>query len=62
VQARDGQEALERFAAERIDLVVLEKVLGLERVRAEIALDILIVGSREEPELRHAWFGRVRCW
>jgi DNA-binding response OmpR family regulator len=32
VQARDGQEALERFAAERIDLVVLEKVLGLERV------------------------------
>ena len=53
LQARDGEEALERFAAEEVDLVVLDLMLpkldGLEvckRLRALSEVPIIIRGSR----------------
>ena len=55
VQARDGQEALERFAAERIDLVVLDLMLpkldGLEvckRLRATSTVPIIMLTARDD--------------
>jgi len=55
VQARDGQEALERFAAERIDLVVLDLMLpkldGLEvckRLRASSSVPIIMLTARDD--------------
>jgi DNA-binding response OmpR family regulator len=55
LQARDGQEALERFAAERVDLVVLDvmlpKVDGLEvckRLRAESEVPIIMLTARDD--------------
>jgi DNA-binding response OmpR family regulator len=53
VQARDGEEALERFAAEEIDLVVLDVMLpkldGLEvckRLRSESTVPIIMLTAR----------------
>ncbi len=55
VQARDGDEALQRFAAERIDLVVLDlmlpKVDGLEvcrRLRATSQVPIIMLTARDD--------------
>jgi DNA-binding response OmpR family regulator len=55
VQARDGEEALERFASERPDLVLLDlalpKVDGLEvcrRLRAQSAVPILMLTARDD--------------
>jgi DNA-binding response OmpR family regulator len=55
LQARDGQEALERFASERIDLVVLDVMLpkldGLEvckRLRAESEVPIIMLTARDD--------------
>jgi DNA-binding response OmpR family regulator len=55
VQARDGEEALRRFAAERIDLVVLDIMLpkldGLEvckRLRAESEVPIIMLTARDD--------------
>ena len=55
VQARDGQEALELFAAERIDLVVLDLMLpkldGLEvckRLRATSTVPIIMLTARDD--------------
>jgi DNA-binding response OmpR family regulator len=55
LQARDGVEALERFASERIDLVVLDVMLpkldGLEvckRLRAESAVPIIMLTARDD--------------
>jgi DNA-binding response OmpR family regulator len=55
VQARDGEEALERFAAERIDLVVLDLMLpkldGLEvckRLRASSSVPIIMLTARDD--------------
>jgi DNA-binding response OmpR family regulator len=55
LQARDGEEALERFAEERIDLVVLDVMLpkldGLEvckRLRAESAVPIIMLTARDD--------------
>jgi len=55
VQARDGDEALRRFAAERIDLVVLDRMLpkvdGLEvcrRLRAESTVPIIMLTARDD--------------
>jgi DNA-binding response OmpR family regulator len=55
VQARDGEEALRRFAAERIDLVVLDIMLpkldGLEvckRLRAESGVPIIMLTARDD--------------
>jgi DNA-binding response OmpR family regulator len=55
LQARDGEEALERFAAERVDLVVLDVMLpkldGLEvckRLRAESAVPIIMLTARDD--------------
>src|SRR5918911_1359209 len=55
VQARDGQEALERFAAHQIDLVVLDVMLprldGLEvckRLRAESNVPIIMLTARDD--------------
>jgi DNA-binding response OmpR family regulator len=55
VQARDGQEALERFAAERIDLVVLDLMLpkldGLEvckQLRATSTVPIIMLTARDD--------------
>jgi DNA-binding response OmpR family regulator len=55
VQARDGQEALERFGREHVDLVVLDvmlpKVDGLEvckRLRAESAVPIIMLTARDD--------------
>jgi DNA-binding response OmpR family regulator len=55
VQARDGAEALDRFAAERIDLVVLDIMLpkldGLEvckRLRTESAVPIIMLTARDD--------------
>jgi DNA-binding response OmpR family regulator len=53
VQARDGEEALERFAAEHVDLVVLDVMLpkldGLEvckRLRAKSEVPIIMLTAR----------------
>jgi DNA-binding response OmpR family regulator len=53
VQARDGEEALERFAAEHVDLVVLDLMLpkldGLEvckRLRAQSEVPIIMLTAR----------------
>jgi DNA-binding response OmpR family regulator len=55
LQARDGEEALERFASERIDLVVLDVMLpkldGLEvckRLRAESEVPIIMLTARDD--------------
>jgi DNA-binding response OmpR family regulator len=58
LQARDGEEALMRFAAEDVDLVVLDIMLpkldGLEvckRLRAESEVPIIMLTARdEEPD------------
>jgi two-component system, OmpR family, response regulator len=53
VQARDGEEALDRFAEEQVDLVVLDVMLpkldGLEvckRLRGESAVPIIMLTAR----------------
>ena len=55
VQARDGEEALERFAQERVDLVVLDLMLpkldGLEvckRLRAASSVPIIMLTARDD--------------
>jgi DNA-binding response OmpR family regulator len=55
VQARDGEEALQRFAEEEIDLVVLDIMLpkldGLEvckRLRAESTVPIIMLTARDD--------------
>jgi DNA-binding response OmpR family regulator len=55
LQARDGEEALERFAEERVDLVVLDLMLpkldGLEvckRLRAESEVPIIMLTARDD--------------
>src|SRR2546427_91028 len=55
LQARDGQEALDRFASERIDLVVLDVMLpkldGLEvckRLRAVSEVPIIMLTARDD--------------
>jgi DNA-binding response OmpR family regulator len=55
VQARDGEEALQRFAAEHIDLVVLDVMLpkldGLEvckRLRADSTVPIIMLTARDD--------------
>jgi DNA-binding response OmpR family regulator len=55
VQAWDGEEALERFAAERVDLVVLDLMLpkldGLEvckRLRASSNVPIIMLTARDD--------------
>src|SRR5262245_20490073 len=55
VQARDGEEALDRFREEKVDLVLLDlalpKVDGLEvcrRMRAESAVPILMLTARDD--------------
>jgi DNA-binding response OmpR family regulator len=55
LQARDGEEALVRFAAERVDLVVLDIMLprldGLEvckRLRAESSVPIIMLTARDD--------------
>jgi DNA-binding response OmpR family regulator len=55
LQARDGEEALERFASERVDLVVLDIMLpkldGLavcKRLRAESEVPILMLTARDD--------------
>jgi DNA-binding response OmpR family regulator len=55
LQARDGEEALERFASERVDLVVLDVMLpkldGLEvckRLRAESEVPIIMLTARDD--------------
>jgi DNA-binding response OmpR family regulator len=55
VQAWDGEQALERFASERIDLVVLDVMLpkldGLEvckRLRAQSTVPIIMLTARDD--------------
>ncbi len=55
IQARDGEEALGRFASEQIDLVVLDVMLpkldGLEvckRVRATSSVPIIMLTARDD--------------
>jgi DNA-binding response OmpR family regulator len=55
IQARDGEEALSRFAADRIDLVVLDVMLpkldGLEvcrRLRGQSAVPIIMLTARDD--------------
>jgi DNA-binding response OmpR family regulator len=55
VAARDGQEALDRFAGERVDLVVLDLMLpkldGLEvckRIRASSQVPIIMLTARDD--------------
>src|SRR4051794_9820606 len=55
VQARDGEEALARFAAEHVDLVVLDLMLpkldGLEvckRLRATSTVPIIMLTARDD--------------
>jgi DNA-binding response OmpR family regulator len=55
VSARDGQEALERFADEQVDLVVLDLMLpkldGLEvckRLRAQSSVPIIMLTARDD--------------
>jgi DNA-binding response OmpR family regulator len=55
VQARDGEEALQRFAQEKVDLVVLDVMLpkldGLEvckRLRAASSVPIIMLTARDD--------------
>src|SRR5438093_6303848 len=55
VQARDGEEALEHFGREHVDLVVLDVMLpkldGLEvckRLRAESSVPIIMLTARDD--------------
>ncbi len=55
LQARDGEEALRRFAADRVDLVVLDLMLpkldGLEvcrRLRSQSAVPIIMLTARDD--------------
>jgi DNA-binding response OmpR family regulator len=55
LQARDGEEALERFAEEEVDLVVLDIMLpkldGLEvcrRMRADSSVPIIMLTARDD--------------
>jgi DNA-binding response OmpR family regulator len=55
LQARDGEEALQRFASEQVDLVVLDLMLpkldGLEvckRLRAESQVPIIMLTARDD--------------
>src|ERR1044072_6645405 len=55
LQARDGEEALARFAGEHVDLVVLDLMLpkldGLEvcrRLRAESEVPIIMLAARDD--------------
>jgi DNA-binding response OmpR family regulator len=55
LQARDGEEALRRFASERVDLVVLDIMLpkldGLEvckRLRAQSEVPIIMLTARDD--------------
>ena len=55
LQARDGEEALDKFAAERVDLVVLDIMLpkldGLEvckRLRAKSSVPIIMLTARDD--------------
>src|SRR5438046_2159186 len=55
LQARDGEEALERFASEHVDLVVLDVMLprldGLEvckRLRATSTVPIIMLTARDD--------------
>jgi DNA-binding response OmpR family regulator len=55
LQARDGEEALERFAADEVDLVVLDIMLpkldGLEvcrRMRAQSSVPIIMLTARDD--------------
>jgi two-component system, OmpR family, response regulator len=55
MQARDGEEALRRFGAERVDLVVLDLMLpkldGLEvcrRLRAQSTVPIIMLTARDD--------------
>jgi DNA-binding response OmpR family regulator len=55
LQARDGEEALERFADEHVDLVVLDLMLprldGLEvcrRLRAQSSVPIIMLTARDD--------------
>src|SRR5438876_3400278 len=55
LQARDGEEALDRFRSEHVDLVVLDvmipKLDGLEvckRLRAESAVPIIMLTARDD--------------
>src|SRR5919202_1887941 len=55
LQARDGEEALRRFAGDRVDLVVLDVMLpkldGLEvckRLRAQSTVPILMLTARDD--------------
>ena len=55
LQARDGEEALQRFASEEVDLVVLDLMLpkldGLEvckRLRAESQVPIIMLTARDD--------------
>src|SRR5213083_2379901 len=55
LQARDGEEALEQFSSERVDLVVLDLMLpkldGLEvckRLRARSAVPIIMLTARDD--------------
>jgi DNA-binding response OmpR family regulator len=55
VPARDGEEALSRFASERVDLVVLDVMLpkldGLEvcrRLRAQSSVPIIMLTARDD--------------
>ena len=55
IQARDGEEALDRFSEDEIDLVVLDimlpKVDGLEvckRLRAQSAVPIIMLTARDD--------------
>jgi two-component system, OmpR family, phosphate regulon response regulator OmpR len=59
VQARDGEEALARFASEHIDLVVLDIMLprldGLEvcrRLRSQSSVPIIMLTARDEADAR----------
>ena len=55
MQARDGEEALQRFGSERVDLVVLDLMLpkldGLEvcrRLRAQSTVPIIMLTARDD--------------
>jgi DNA-binding response OmpR family regulator len=55
IPARDGEEALERFAAEKVDLAVLDVMLpkldGIEvckRLRAESTVPIIMLTARDD--------------